>query len=57
MTPSPRRGEGWGEGERRRQPARQTARFGYPHPTLSQMGEGLEGGRIQNGADPLEKRG
>src|SRR4051812_45779880 len=39
LAPSPRRGEGWGEGARRR---RLTTDAVHPHPTLSLKGEGID---------------
>src|SRR5687767_10888747 len=40
LTPSPRRGEGWGEGVRNQSA---TAGVRPPHPALSRRGEGLSG--------------
>jgi hypothetical protein len=43
QTPSPRRGEGWGEGARR---PRTTANARHPHPTLSLEGEGFRAQKL-----------
>src|SRR6187402_3187321 len=52
-APSPRRGEGWGEGGRRVSAASDLA-FGHPQPTLSLKGEGLRARVEQGGAGLLQ---
>ena len=54
LAPSPRRGEGWGEGERGGA-ERAASRSGYPHPTLSRRERALVVAGVQEfGSDGFE---